>query len=905
MSRLFYLGLEGVGRWDYALGHALYHLGPHRRYLRLAKEAIENRKLRLSWTLADASLSEQLSQRWLETRKRQSTGPKRRHRQMQPLELPDGAWIVLEPPPDNPEEPEKTFEQFLAAVKVHDHERCYRDSEIKVQGRDEEARALLLARAPAPFTPGRRAREAINDADTTSVSLLFLRPETYNLERQEMALSVLIDTPVQGLDPLIRLTTVKHTWPPVFTVFPDPEWCVLTDRTRDGTDEQRAFVEIALATPDFALLEGPPGSGKTTAICELILQMALRGKRVLLVASTHVAVDNVLEKIIAWQDRPENPQLILPIRIGDADRVTSYEVLPYQLEQCKKSYQADLLDFLDNPTGAVAESLSARDLLRSALHGKGEGLLNLLLESANLVCGTTIGILQHPHIKNGGMLQPFDMMILDEASKTTFTEFLVPAIYARRWVVVGDIKQLAPYVDEGELADNLGRLLSKEEATVCLDVFMADRARARERRACLVAVRDRDEQNRYLVQAQRADVPVADLDALSGNELLYANLVVGTPEAIARSEGRLPGDIQVLRGRVPSMPGWERHRAACRSMSPDEETTWQHELAWRLVRAWELRQDEEERDRYVRDIQALIPGWYEEPKKKRLKEDLDHVRRVALPSILELLQAGFERREGQREGVALTDGLPPSDLEQRMISLRYQHRMDPAISLFPREHFYTEADGNKQLLQDASGLEERPWSYHGYAHRAIWIQARGDSGNRGKSFNRAGNRNEAEAERVMQELERFLSWAKENPPRGRRAGYYEVAVLTFYRGQESELRWRLRQLSGQSGNTRNFLLPQGTSREQARVHVTLCTVDRFQGHEADMVLLSFVKNKSAGGVGFLNSPNRINVALTRSKFQLVLIGDQIWFQGGDKGRDHPVPALLRDLATEVRRDITF
>jgi AAA domain len=65
---------------------------------------------------------------------------------------------------------------------------------------------------------------------------------------------------------------------------------------QDGTLEQRQFVERALGTPDFALLEGPPGSGKTTAICDLIVQLAKMGKRVLLVASTHVAVDNVLER---------------------------------------------------------------------------------------------------------------------------------------------------------------------------------------------------------------------------------------------------------------------------------------------------------------------------------------------------------------------------------------------------------------------------------------------------------------------------------------------------------------------------------------------------------------------------------------------------------------------------------
>ena len=73
------------------------------------------------------------------------------------------------------------------------------------------------------------------------------------------------------------------------------------------------------------------------------------------------------------------------------------------------------------------------------------------------MCGTTIGILQHPDIKKpGGHASPeFDVLIVDEASKTTFQEFLVPALLAKRWVIVGDPKQLSPYVDDDEMAVNV------------------------------------------------------------------------------------------------------------------------------------------------------------------------------------------------------------------------------------------------------------------------------------------------------------------------------------------------------------------------------------------------------------------------------------------------------------------
>ncbi len=63
------------------------------------------------------------------------------------------------------------------------------------------------------------------------------------------------------------------------------------------------------------------------------------------------------------------------------------------------------------------------------------------------------------------------------------------------------------------------------------------------------------------------------------------------------------------------------------------------------------------------------------------------------------------------------------------------------------------------------------------------------------------------------------------------------------------------------------------------------------------MLLSFVKSGSAG---FLNSPNRLNVALTRARYQLVLVGHRSWMGSTDCRSD-----LLRDLGSSAlyARDI--
>lgn len=775
---------------------------------------------------------------------------------------PAGVWIQLEEPPTRPNEPESTFRAFLdenvrelyelpAAEDLEPRRRGAqrkfdREFRIEVLDRDPQTTQVLLKRAP-------RGEE------------LALRPNTLTLQRQIDAIKELQNAPSKSQVPLVRLMqSAQHaSWPSCEPTSVD-DWLVLTDDARPGTSEQRDFVRLALATPDFALLEGPPGSGKTTAICELLLQLALQGKRALLCASTHVAVDNVLERLM--DERNPHRDLVIPVRIGERRNVSD-KARPWQIEHFVKTERERLLRELQRQP-ALTESQQA--LLEAIRHERDTNeptaIERMVLDAANVVCGTTIGILQHPDIRKGGIADAFDVLIVDEASKTTFQEFLVPALYARRWIIVGDPKQLSPYVDDEAMAVNIESCLPDAEVrNACIDVFMAAQGDQRRRVAAVVAGSEAA-RVAYTAQAAARDVELAH--AGDGNAV-HAAVVVGNLDALRKRQADLPLDVATVRAPEGELDQLRRRAHAWLQLegrSREEQPEWASEVGWRLARLYEQRFAKEVsaaghgrrsgRDRLRQQVEGLLPADKTGVPPDEVWSEIDRVRRVALPSILESLRYGFERDPHMRNGTALSDGLPAEVRQKRHVLLHTQHRMHPEIAHLPHMHVY---DGD--ALITPPGVEQsRAWAFPRYESRAVWIDVRG-------GFQGRFNSNEREARAVLKELREFDRWAAINPRDDGRP--WEVAVLTFYRGQERELRTHLRAWSGQRNAMRTFA--RGP-RQRAYLTIELCTVDRFQGHEADLVFITFA---SARPTIFLESPNRLNVALTRARYQRVIVGDRM------------------------------
>ena len=779
----------------------------------------------------------------------------------------EGCWIQLAEPEDRPNEPDSTFRSFLdeSVGDIYEWKPTggqqtsaqgplggigfKPETRIRVLDRHPETQQLLLERAPSESAQ------------------LRLRPNTYSIECQRRALRSLQTEPRRSHLPLLRLfESLAHArWDNVpREEIGEADWTVLTNASYPGTEEQRRFVKMALGTPDFAFLEGPPGSGKTTAICELILQLAKRGKRTLLSASTHVAVDNVLERLMDKSNSSRD--LMIPVRIGDRRNV-SEKARPWRMEEFVRTERDRILHGLDGAELLTSSQKSLRELLQ-----QGSDIIErMVLDAANLVCGTTIGILQHPDIRGRGKEHrgadpDFDVLIVDEASKTPFQEFLVPALWAKRWIIAGDPKQLSPYVDDEALAVNIETCLPDGDIRdACVDAFMA--ARRRYPRVVAVATDTKATKRAYDAQCAARGVEVTEADQADEDKLRTASIVIGGKDSLRRNVSALPLDIATIRCADGELPLLRRRADAWLRLSGqdrEEQPEWAREMGWRLARLYEQRFTEKASEgtsaettveRLKKEIDALLPVREAVEGEQRIWQDIDRVRRVALPSVLESLQHGFERDRRQRRGTALSDGMPEREFEQRHVLLDTQHRMHPEIAEFPHVHIY-----RKDALKTPDYIEKvRQWSYSRYAHRSLWI----DVSAAGAFHN---NRNEKEARRIIEELRHFDKWAATHRRDGESP--WEVAVLAFYRGQEREIRNHLRRWTRSDSAIRHF---RRGSRERPCLTIELCTVDRFQGHEADLVLISFANRRPTS---FLESPNRLNVALTRARYQRVAIGDR-------------------------------
>ncbi len=221
-------------------------------------------------------------------------------------------------------------------------------------------------------------------------------------------------------------------------------------------ESQLEAVRFALSANDVAIIHGPPGTGKTTTIVELIQQIVNRGQRVLVVAPSNIAVDNLVEKLSNADEKV--------IRLGHPERVLP-EVRQHTLDALVENHpEMKVVQRLMREARSFREQAArytrakpepgARHALRQAAKQAvadarkiEDMLVERLLSAAQIICATNTGLDRKLLGK-----QSFDWCIMDEASQSTEAAAWAPLLFAQKLVLAGDHYQLPPTVISADAA---------------------------------------------------------------------------------------------------------------------------------------------------------------------------------------------------------------------------------------------------------------------------------------------------------------------------------------------------------------------------------------------------------------------------------------------------------------------
>lgn len=613
----------------------------------------------------------------------------------------------------------------------------------------------------------------------------FLGPSQIALARQRDALTS--TAAGQSTNPLLR-SVIDN---PASVHVGEP--AEIDDWFRGDLDaSKRDVVRHALGTQDLLLVEGPPGTGKTTVIAEIVEQTLRRSPkaRILIVSQTHIAIDNALKRIeasgrtdVVRLGRPDDPRVAPD---------TQHLLLDRQIKRWSRQVRAQAEAYLDQ--FAARKGLEARHL-KAALSLEGLAVVAADIEHVQERMQTLAA-------------QP-------PSERTTSSRELGEEIVSLR-------------TRRDDLLEHRSELFAQIQRALGGDLTLKEDMPAADVRDVVAA----------LVGNSPAATELLDVLRLQGEWLQRIETDQNLVGSFLRTRHVVGGTALGFLGHPAAR---DLDFDLCIFDEASKATATEALVPLARTRQWIM----------VGDTRQLPPLDEDLLREAKLMEDYQ-----LIPELVETTLFQYLANHTQH---------PVKHL------LREQYRMTPAIGNMISTCFY---DGKLR----SPGTHALP-GYDQLYKPVQWV----DTSRLGRQ-RRESERTEAEhsilnrteVQQVARRLQAIDKAVERRVIKPDRSGTLEVLVIAPYSRQIEELKRRL-------ASTRlSHLTPE------------ILSVDAVQGRECDLALFSVTRSNDRSEFGFLGHPywRRINVALSRARYGLVIVGDAAFCQSK--------PGALRDVLDYIR-----
>jgi hypothetical protein len=639
---------------------------------------------------------------------------------------------------------------------------------------------------------------------------------------------------------------------------------------------QREAFDKTLSEPDLLAVIGPPGTGKTTTIAEMVRATTDRGQRVIVCSQNNRAVDNVLGRL---------PADLLAVRVGNESRVTA-EGVPYLLQRQADELRTQMLnrsrlnlggyEGLGHAEGWASELARRNATLAAARGGEAQALsrLDSARRSAGGSAAEEVDRLAAVHAERereamGSAARTQRLRQLSDRAAACSTWVIIGWVFgllSRRWASRSDSERARADALAAALRDVYADLQVARghliEVTKDVPAVIAAKS------AADTATADASREHAEALHAARAA-----LEAVAPMGVTPPPVRDADDGELAAAQEWLTGWLPVLAARRDLLAEWIDEASGESSQLYPELLRYAQVLASTCTGAgsrpeladldFDLAIVDEAGQIGVAD--ALVPLV----RARRAVLVGDHMQ---LPPFLDSDVEAWGKLVGdpvvqstlKRSALEIVvDALPAGS--PNVVWLTEQRRMPEVIAKFASAQFY------EGRLETPPGLREHRDELFRSALAFVdtsaldWTERGDRSGQDRERWGQRGYDNPGEA-RMLADLAAYYYHA-----------HQDWGVIVPYLAQAELIR---RLLTGRAGDA-----------EEVRLNVG--TVDSFQGGERDVILYGFTRSNPERRVGFLSERRRVNVAITRARLQLVLIGDlETLTEARDKG--------FRELARSLR-----